>query len=255
MRLKFPNLPDLGRMAVAVKNVRWRDPLVQVWGLIGVVLVTGIVVHYARRPRGGEQKNASWETELLPGCPAAGTWRPEVCFSGEGEAMPSAPAAPLDLRGCADTAAGLKTWRFLTAGIRREIASLGQPAREITVTWSGTRGGNARALDLYFESVRDDADAAPGDFVIGNGLRSGDGTVETLHRWSRSAGDHSPELRICLVGDGTRPTPAQLAALGELITAIEARCGRVSLSINSVGDFSAAAATKPGRFQKSPAAA
>jgi N-acetyl-anhydromuramyl-L-alanine amidase AmpD len=66
-------------------------------------------------------------------------------------------------------------------------------------------------------------------FVIGNGAGSGDGEVEAGPRWAdQSAGAHcltrgdefnQHGIGSCLVGnfEQTRPTPAQLAALNDLI--------------------------------------
>lgn len=239
MRFRFPNLPDLGRVVVAVKNVRWRDPLVQVWGLIGVVLVTGMGAYYVRRSRAGEQKNLRWEAALLTRAAENGGWRPEVCFAETGEwpVETGAGADELNLRACADAAAKRKSWRFLSPALREKITQLNFPVKKVLVTWSGTRGGDARALDLYFDSVRDEAAGAPGDFVIGNGKRSRDGAIETTRRWmpANAEGGQAAELRICLVGDAVAVTPAQKEALGELISSIEARSGTVELVIHEPG--------------------
>jgi hypothetical protein len=238
MKLSFPNLPDLGRVIVALKNVRWRDPLVQVWGLIGVVLVTGIVIYYVRHSGTGEQKNSSRGAELLTAFAENAGWRPMVSFS-EAAPVPSdadgtASGLDLDLRACANEAAARKTWRFLTPDLRRQISRRATTVRSVLVTWSGTRGGDANALDLYFASVRDDSRGSPGDFVIGNGHRSHDGAVEFTRRWTPQAPDDETahDLRICLVGDTRQPTPAQKEALGELISFIEARSGTVTLSMH-----------------------
>ena len=234
MRLSFPNLPDLGRVVVAVKNVRWRDPLVQVWGLIGVVLVTGIVSYYGRRNGAGEQKNALWAASLLTAEADNAGWHPAVCF-GEPDPMGTqavVAADSLDLRACANAAAARKNWRFLTPPLRQKLAALKTPVRKVLVTWSGTQGGDARALELYFSSVRDETGGAPGEFVIGNGRRSGDGAIEATARWLAATAEASPEeLRICLVGNTGKPTAFQKEALGELISTIEARSGTVELSL------------------------
>jgi hypothetical protein len=239
MRFRFPNLPDLGRVVVALKNVRWRDPLVQVWGLIGVVLVTGMVAYYVRRTRAGEQKNLAWESALLTKAAENAGWRPEVCFAEPGGRLADSGAGTeeMNLRACADAAAKRKDWRFLTAELRGKIAQIKTPVRRVLVTWSGTRGGDAKALDLYFDSVRDEAGGAPGEFVIGNGKRSKDGAIETTKRWmpGNAEGGELAELRICLVGDATAVTPAQKEALGELISSIEARSGTVELVIHEPG--------------------
>jgi len=230
MRLKFPNLPDLGRVVVAVKHLRWRDPLVQAWALIGVVFLSGIGAHYGRSRGGGEQKNTSWAAELLRETHDAG-WRPEVSLAGEGPALAAAAADNMDLRVCAEAAAARKSWQFLAAEIRREIAGLTTPVRAVEVIFSGTPGGDAEALDLYFAGVCDDAAGTPAALVIGNGRRSSDGGIETTRRWSAGP-DHAGALRVCLVGDGATPTAAQWQALGEIINCVEARSGRVALALS-----------------------
>ena len=232
MKLRFPNLPHLGRAFVAVKHLRWRDPLVQVWGLIGVVLVAGIVTHYVRSRDGGEQKNTSWAAELLHSQESDG-WRPAVSLAEKCEPRLAPAPAGVDLRGCATAAAGRKAWRFLPSGIRQEIAAQPAAVRSLVVTWSGTPGGNAGALDLYYAGVRDESGGTPADFIIGNGQRSRDGGVELTHRWHAVPREQLPEWRLCLVGDGTAPTAAQLAALGELISCIEARHGHLALAMHA----------------------
>jgi hypothetical protein len=230
MRLSFPNLPDLGRVVVAVKHLRWRDPLVQAWALIGVVFLSGIGTHYVRSRGGGEQKNTSWAAELLHDAHDGG-WRPEISLSGEGLASPATAADNMDLRACAEAAAARKSWQFLAAETRREIAGLTTPVRAGEIIFSGTQGGDAKALDLYFAGVCDVAAGVPASFVIGNGRRSRDGGIETTRRWSVGP-DGSGAVRICLVGDGAVPTASQWQALGEIINCIEARSGRVALSLS-----------------------
>ncbi len=230
MRLSFPNLPDLGRVVVAVKHLRWRDPLVQAWTLIGVVLVSGIGVHYERSRGGGEQKNASWAAELLNDSLTA-EWRPEVSLLGEGAGPALTAPDRLDLRACAAAAAERKSWEHLPAQTRREIAALPVPLRAVEVVFSGTPGGDAEALDLYFAGVCDDAAGTPASFVIGNGRRSRDGGIETTRRWAAGP-DKTGAVRICLVGESGVPTPAQWQSLGEIINCIEARSGRVDLTLS-----------------------
>lgn len=233
MRLSFPNLPDLGRVFVALKAPRWRDPLVQVWGLIGVVLAAGMATYYVRRNGDGEKKNASWEQTLLrPG--GEDEWHPEVLFAdgGAGLSPSKGNGQTLNLRACAETAAACKTWKYLPAALRREISAMRSPARRVAVCWSGTRGGDASALSFYFARVRDENHGVPGEFVIGNGHRSRDGMIETTARWQFPGAGMPEEVSICLAGDGSRATPAQLAALGELINCIESRGGSLALSVH-----------------------
>lgn len=220
-------------MFVAIKNLRWREPLVQVWGLIGMVLAAGMMIYYVRRTGDGEKKNASWEQTFLRPV-AEDIWHPDVFFADGGAGLPPSAGRgqSLNLRACTETAAGRKTWKYLPATLRREISAMKSPARKVVVYWSGTRGGDAAALALYYARVRDDDHGVPGEFVIGNGHRSRDGVIETTARWRLSGGEARDEVRICLAGDGTWATPAQLAALGELINCIESRGGRLALSVH-----------------------
>ena len=112
--------------------------------------------------------------------------------------------------------------------MRQRIASLPGPVRRISLTWSGTRGGDAAALELYHDSVLGTGDASD-DFVIGNGTRSVDGRIQPTRHWLAGDEKAHEEVTICLAGAHPAPTPAQEAALGELITALEARSGRVAL--------------------------
>ena len=232
MRLKFPNISQLGRMVVAMRQVRWRDPLTQVWGLVGGLVVVGIAAHYVRRDGASEKKNrevaamivsarGKWGTEWQPGIPFASA-KPVMEVTATDEAGP-------DLRGIAASAAGRKGWQHLPAPIRQEIAARTTGVRSIAISWSGTRGGDLAALELYHDSVLGRSGELPGDFVIGNGRRSVDGRIEPTRRWFTARGDESGEVIICLTGDKPSLTAAQSEALGELITALEAGSGRIML--------------------------
>ncbi len=231
MKLKFPNIPRLGGMIVAVRRVNWRDPLVHVWGLLGSLLVVGIVRHYVSADGSGEKKNhevgaklfsrrANWDTG----------WQPAVPFwSDEPVTGPVSPeTSEPDLRALAASAAEGKGWRYLSPETRHQIASLPEPVRRISLTWSGTWGGDAAALELYHDNILG-TDGPPDDFVIGNGRRSVDGRIEPMRQWRTRGRKDVTGVSICLSGPSPLPTPAQEAALGELIAALEARSGHVSL--------------------------
>ena len=108
--------------------------------------------------------------------------------------------------------------------------------RYIVVHNSGTRQGNAKIFDYYHRHTRGMPNGLAYHFVIGNGSSSGDGEIEIGNRWTRQLdGGHvhsdylnSISLGICLVGDFNRdkPTPAQLAALDELIRYLRIRVGK-----------------------------
>ena len=189
----------------------------------------------------GEKKNLKEATEWLrsghPG--VADHWKPAVVFTLDEASEPVGnTAVELDLRACANRAAGQPAWRFLSAELRGKLTTLPACTDTIKVAWSGTAAGDAAALDLYHTGTLGLAGGTPCDFVIGNGHRGRDGLVECTRRWleGRNPGDRA--IAICLVGEGTceRPTPAQEAALGELVAWIEARNGCLILTMQQPRD-------------------
>lgn len=238
MRLKFPILPCLSRAWALLRQVQWRDPLTQTWGLIGGLLIVGIAMHYVRGAGAGENKNSSTAGVLfLENAVTVEAWKPGVPFSPVGTALcaASAPSEP-DLRAFADRAARNSGWHYVAVPLRDKLTSVSGSIAGITVTWSGTRGGDASALDLYCTNTRGQRGGVKDDFIIGNGCRGIDGRIESTGQWARTlaGAGRAPEstrISICLVGDGQNPTPAQEAALGELITCIEARTGTTTLAM------------------------
>jgi hypothetical protein len=239
MRSKFPIFVPLSRMTSLLSQVCWRDPLVQTWGLIGGLLIVGIVTHYAPGSAGGENKNLSPAAALFYTKKplVADNWRPGIPFSPVGSAagttaLPSEP----DLRACADRAAHRPGWLYLAAPLRTKLGAVSGGIARITVTWSGTHGGDAGALDLYYSGTHGQSGGLTEDFIIGNGRRGTDGRIEATRHWTKTLAEagtapESAEISICLVGDGQKPTPSQEEALGELITCIEARTGTTTLAM------------------------
>jgi hypothetical protein len=209
-----------------VRSVRWRDPLVQSWGLIGGLLVAGLVAHLAAGPETGEQKNAKPWAELLTSEPVADGWCPSVVMSAEAVATPEQDAE-LDLRALAQAAAAREDWRYAGPELRAALRALPVEVPGVTVTWSYTPGGDARAFAHY--AGRQGAGEPAYEYVIGNGRRSRDGEIEVLPR--HAAGD-GHGVRVCLTGRPGTATEAQKAALGELITCLEARCGTLPLAMH-----------------------
>ncbi len=233
MKLTIPNTLRLGRVIDVLRQVRWRDPLVQVWGLAGGLLVVGIATHYVRSGGGSEKKNRETATMILREESSWGSdWRPGVPFSAIDplEDSVSPEGSEPDLRGIASVAAAQKGWQHLQPPIRKEIATRTGAVRAISVGWSGTPGGDLAALEWYHASVLGNTGGMPGDFIIGNGRRSVDGRIEPTHRWLSGTSQDSAEILICLTGEQQSTTPAQSEALGELITALEAGNGRTTLS-------------------------
>lgn len=233
MKLSIPNTPRLGRMIDVLHQVRWRDPLVQVWGLVGGLLLVGISAYYVRSSGGSEKKNRATATMILHEQSSwVSDWRPGVPFSSVErlEDSVSSENAEPDLRGIASVAAAQKGWHHLQAPIRKEIASRTGAVRAISVAWSGTLGGDLAALEWYHASVLGNTGGMPGDFIIGNGRRSVDGLIEPTDRWLSGTSQDSDKILICLTGEQQSTTPAQSEALGELITALEAGNGLTTLS-------------------------
>lgn len=224
----------VNRGRAAVGAVRWRDPLVQSWGLIGGLLVAGIVAHYGAGRGTGEQKNQGVLNGLVaPELPSGG-WRPSVILESA-RAIPgpeeTETEGQLNLRALAASAASRNDWRYVPPGLRNNLQTMPPSARQITVTWSRTTGGDAAALALHHRRTYGGSGPLPYDFVIGNGRRSEDGRIDAQPRWNQETPIPPEGIRICLTGQPGNPTSAQAAALGELITCLEARCGSLPLAM------------------------
>jgi hypothetical protein len=238
--MKFPISRAWMKLSATLRNVRWRDPLVQTWGLISGLLIVGIVAHYVPGGARGEKKNLSPAAELFsPGNQAAAdTWRPGVPFSPDAGAARSSVAAVAgpDLRACAEKAAATSGWQYLAAPLRNQLAAVSGSGARISVTWSGTRGGDAKALNLYYTGTHNQSGGLTDDFIIGNGCRGKDGRIESTGHFAKTlaaaaAAPEGAEISICLVGDSHKLTAAQEAALGELINCIESRTGTATLAM------------------------
>ncbi len=166
-----------------------------------------------------------------------------------------APAAPIVIeksgleedRGLAPVQSGRRgflglggpRYRYLSRSVRAAIDRA--PVKRgrwqyIVVHNSGTKQGNARIFSNYHRNVRKMKNGLAYHFVIGNGTSSGNGEIEIGSRWTGQInGGHVASdylnniaLGICFVGDFNRsqPTPAQLAALEELIRYLRDRVGK-----------------------------
>ncbi len=224
----------VSRVRAAVSAVRWRDPLVQSWGLIGGLLVAGIVAQYGAGRGTGEQKNQGLFNGTLSRELPEGEWRPSVILKSA-RAIPGLPQSEtegeLDLRALTVAAAAHKSWHYVPPRLRNNLQSMPPVARQITVTWSHTNGGDAGALALHHRRTFGDSAPLPYDFVIGNGRRSQDGLINAQARWSPELPVQPEGIHICLAGQPGKPTRAQAEALGELITCLEARCGTLPLAM------------------------
>ncbi len=157
--------------------------------------------------------------------------------SGLEEDQGLAPAPPPAKRGFLWF--GGPSYRYLTRSVRAAIDRA--PVKRgrwqyIVVHNSGTKQGNARIFANYHRNVRKMKNGLAYHFVIGNGTSSGNGEIEIGSRWTNQingghvASDYLNNIAIgiCFVGDFNRsqPTPAQLAALEELIRYLRERVGK-----------------------------
>ena len=109
--------------------------------------------------------------------------------------------------------------------------------RAIVIHHSATENGNAAIFDRTHREERH-WEGVGYDFVIGNGIDSGDGEVEVTFRWRRQmAGAHcggtpgnwanEDAVGICLVGNFNYRTPSerQMQSLSRLIRFLQKRYG------------------------------
>lgn len=106
--------------------------------------------------------------------------------------------------------------------------------RYIVVHHSATPAGSARAFDEFHRNKRGWDRGLGYHFVIGNGNGSGNGLVETGHRWTQqidgahagSAQYNQHGIGICLVGDFEigNPTGKQMGSLVELVKELQRVC-------------------------------
>ncbi|MGB2862081.1 MAG: peptidoglycan recognition family protein [Sedimentisphaerales bacterium] len=107
----------------------------------------------------------------------------------------------------------------------------------IVIHHSATENGNAAIFDRMHRE-HNHWEGVGYDFVIGNGINSGDGQVEVTFRWQRQmAGAHCggtpgnwanvDAVGICLVGNfnDTKPTTQQMESLLKLIRFLKKRYG------------------------------
>ncbi len=131
-------------------------------------------------------------------------------------------------------------WKYLSSALRRQIdaAQIAKGRwRYIVIHNSATSRGSAKAFDRYHREVKKMRNGLAYHFVIGNGSYSGDGEVEIGSRWSKQQqGGHLKSLAqnrvaigICLVGDfdSSRVRDHQFEALDELVTYLQAKCGKI----------------------------
>jgi hypothetical protein len=161
------------------------------------------------------------------------SFRPEIQLASPSlpalSSQSPAPTPSTDFARLAATrAASRSSWQFVSPLLRADIATrLHQPLSSVVIRFSGTDRGNAEQLDDHQSRCRGTTDGAPWHFVIGNGRRSPDGSIETTRRWLRDSS--GSELTVCLIGSPDSLTPAQQNAIGELLLFLESRSGTLAL--------------------------
>ena len=226
------SFPDsCGHASPTQPRLRWNDPLVQVRVMIGFFMVSAIAVTISQKMGPGERKSSLMEqlrTASLPG-----PFPPDIQLNSAAvgtitSTQTTIAPAPDFARPATADAATRRGWQFLSPDLRSAISSrLPAPLASIAIRFSGTHRGNAAQFDDFQSRCRDTSDGAPWHFVIGNGHRSPDGTIETTKRWLRDSS--GSELTVCLIGSPDSLTPAQQDAIGELLLFLESRSGTLSL--------------------------
>jgi hypothetical protein len=203
--------------------------------MIGFFMVSAITVTISQKMGPGERKSSLMEQLRSASLP--GSFQPEIQLTPASVATtattPTTTAPTPDFaRLAAAEAATRSGWQFLSPDLRSALSSrLPAPLASIAIRFSGTHRGNAAQFDDFQMRCRDTTDGAPWHFVIGNGHRSPDGTIETTQRWLSDP--HSSELTICLVGSPDSLTPAQQQAVGELILFMESLAGTLAIRSTS----------------------
>ncbi len=215
---------------------RLRDPLLQVWLMAGMSVLLVIIGHLRAIHAIGEGKNASNPSPLrILVAGVAVSWsdedapthrekrRPVLVLKTPAPATRAVarfqPAPPLNLAPLMQDAAA-RPLAFITRPLRESLTAAATAPAPLTVqiNWSGANRGNAALISL--QSPPSSAPAAR--FVIGNGSRSRDGQITWITPGPNLT---SGLVQITLIGQSRQPTPAQSAALGELLNLLEALSG------------------------------
>lgn len=226
---------------------RLREPLVQVWLMTGMALILVIMGHVHAVRQSGDRKNPDtlsavrlltagpnfqWSDNFAPATPARArpvlkltaavgkTTRFAPPSSGSDPGLTTPSGSTLDWRG-EMTSAASRPWKFLGKAQRELIGQADRPADglPVNILWSGGLTGNA-ALSLL--ELRRLGQSSAGTFVIGNGTRSPDGSLETISNLPVEGA-----VTITIIGNPETLTEKQKASLGEVLNYLEARFGTV----------------------------
>ena len=230
--MRFPSPPA----APLTLLQRLRDPLLQVWLMAGMSVLLLIIGHLRTIHAAGEGKNTSNPTPLrLLAAGVAVSWSDEEAPTQRETRRPllvlntpapaqhtqaqALPKAPLDLAPLMQDAA-TRPLAYVNRPLRESLTAAAAVPAPLTVqiNWSGSSRGNAALICLQTPLSSEPA----AHFVIGNGSRSRDGQITWITPGPSLA---SGFVQITLIGQSHQPTPAQTAALGELLNVLEALSG------------------------------
>ena len=241
MDAKGQHLGFVNHATRAVSWPGWRSPLVQVRLLMGAWAVAAL---WSLFPHSTSRRESDFNP--LAAALAANTstdqgYRPTIHLHSPPKApapakassaspSPAASALAASARKAALDAAHAPRWSHLHPSLRHEVsarlASLpSSPA--VQLRWSNTHAGNAASLDAFHSRWRGQPLGAPADFIIGNGHRAPDGAIEPTSRWRLA--NPTDAITICLIGHPGQVSPAQQAAIGELIVCLESRIGTLAI--------------------------
>jgi hypothetical protein len=215
---------------------RLRDPLLQVWLMAGMSVMLVVIGHLRAIHAIGEGKNAPNPTPLrLLAAGVAVSWSDEEAPTHRETRRPllvlntrppvqralaqAKPKAPLDLAPLMQDAA-TRPLAYVNRPLRESLTAAATVPAPLTVqiNWSGASRGNAALICLQTPP----SSGTAARFVIGNGSRSRDGQIIWITPGQSLA---SGLVQITLIGQSHTPTPAQSAALGELLNVLEALSG------------------------------
>jgi len=191
---------------------------------------------------------------VLGGCASNNNQMPEIIHSQRSERRVVQLAPPKYVKPKQET-------------IQRDFPRDWLPPADVEKQWtaiivhhSATENGNAAIFDRMHRE-ENHWEGVGYDFVIGNGIDSGDGQVEVTFRWRRQmAGAHcggtpgnwanEDAVGICLVGNFNyrEPTERQMQSLSRLIRFLQKRYGISMNQIYGHGDTPGARVTDcPGK--------
>jgi hypothetical protein len=241
MDAKGQHLGFVNHATRAVSWPGWRSPLVQVRLLMGAWAVAALWSLFPHSPAHRESEFNPLAAALATNLSPDQGYRPTIHLNAPPKAPAPSPASPASpspaasalaasARKAALDAAHAPSWSHLHPSLRHEVSERlasfpSTPA--VRLRWSNTHAGNAASLDAFHSRWRGQPLGTPADFIIGNGHRAPDGAIEPTARWR--LGNPTDAITICLIGHPGHVSPAQQAAIGELIVCLESRIGTLAI--------------------------